>query len=373
MFRMLVAVLVVISPSSLFAQTDESETIEFGGHTWRVNAARAVIENHMGRTALALTGGRVRSNDIEFSDGVIEFDMAFEEKTGFFGPFWRAESDDRFEEIYLRSHLSGKPDAVQYTPVENGISAWQIFSDGNAIAPITHKFDDWNNVKIVVIGDRADFYYNGEIALHIPDLKTDISSGGVGLRASGFGAPVAHYSNLTIRPLGADDAIVGEAKDDASPPDGIISNWLVSSVIAETEISDKLTLPASILEDLVWKSLHVESNGIANLARLNARLPEGGSTAFVKATITSDSHQMRELKFGYSDRVQIFLNGKLVFGGNAGWTARDYRFLGTVGFNDSVGLDLREGRNELIVAVSETFGGWAWAGAIADQSGITID
>ena len=47
-------------------------------------------------------------------------------------------------------------------------------------------------------------------------------------------------------------------------------------------------------------------------------------------------------------------------------------FLGTVGFHDVAGLDLERGDNEILIAVSETFGGWAWAGAIEERAGLTL-
>lgn len=367
------ALLIIASATIAHAQeNNDAVIIRFEGEDWRVRAQEAVVESHLGRSALKLTGGRVYRDDVQLADGVIEFDVAFEERTGFIGPLWRAERDDRFEDIYFRSHLSGKPDAVQYTPTENGLSAWQIFSDGNAAAAIPLKFEEWNRVKIVVEGDKADFYFNSDTPqLHVPDLKTDIPSGYVGLRASGPNGGYAHFSNITFRPLESGEGIIGEAKEPKPLPAGVIESWNVSAPFAEDIVSDTLMLPKNAGLDQTWRNLSVETNGIANLARL-AGADEDSDTVFVRLKIDSDASQMKEMQFGYSDRVRIYLNGKRVFFGNAGWRVRDYRFLGTVGFFDSVGLDLKKGDNELLVAVSETFGGWAWAGAIEDQSGIRI-
>lgn len=361
--------------SAPFAHAQDNDApviISFEGADWRVRAQDAVVEDHLGRSALKLTGGRIWRDDVQFADGVIEFDVAFEERTGFIGPLWRAERDDRFEDIYFRSHLSGKPDAVQYTPTENGLSAWQIFSDGNATAAIPLGFDKWNRVKVVVQGDKADFYFNSEAPqLHVPDLKTDIASGYAGLRASGPNGGFAYFSNITFRPLDAGEGIVGDAKETKPLPPGLIDMWNVSAPFAEDAVADTLTLPKKAGRDQTWRRLNVETNGIANLARLAGK-DDNADTVFVRLKIESDASQMKEMRFGYSDRVRIYLNGKRIYFGNAGWRVRDYRFLGTVGFFDSVGLDLKKGDNELLVAVSETFGGWAWAGAIEDQSGIRI-
>ena len=47
---------------------------------------------------------------------------------------------------------------------------------------------------------------------------------------------------------------------------------------------------------------------------------------------------------------------------------RDYRFLGSIGWWDSVFLPLQAGRNELVVAVSEDLGGWGVQARFADVS-----
>jgi hypothetical protein len=371
--RLLPFILISFLGVNAYAQ-EQPQTLSFAGHQWRIAARSAVIEPHLGREALALSGGRVRLDDIDFGNGVIEFDVAYPEMIGFIGPMWRVSDDAHYEEIYFRSHLNDKPDAVQYTPVENGNSAWQIFSDENAIAAIAQKYGAWNHVRLIVEGDKADFYFNTDApALHIPDLKSSNTSGAIGLRASGPEELTAYFSNFTVRPLRDGEGVVGEAKQAPPLPDGLISRWKVSSVFPESDVSEMLKLPKDVASDLDWSPLDVETNGIANISRIRTRLPDSDSTVFIRMNIRAKKKMMKDLRFGYSDRVRIYLNGKRVYAGDAGWTVRDYRFLGTVGFFDSVGLDLKKGGNELMVAVSETFGGWAWAGAIEDQVGIEIE
>ena len=68
----------------------------------------------------------------------------------------------------------------------------------------------------------------------------------------------------------------------------------------------------------------------------------------------------------------VFLNGTLLYAGNAGFGTRDPEFLGIVGLFDELALPLRRGPNELWFAVSETFGGWAVTADVPDRAGITI-
>jgi sugar lactone lactonase YvrE len=58
--------------------------------------------------------------------------------------------------------------------------------------------------------------------------------------------------------------------------------------------------------------------------------------------------------------VSIFLNGKILFRGNSEFRKRDPLFQGIVGLNDSVFLPFKKGPNELLLIVTETFGGWGF-------------
>ncbi|RIJ32597.1 LamG domain-containing protein [Henriciella mobilis] len=357
------------------AMSQEASTLSFAGHDWRVTAQAAEVTTHDGRDALALTGGRVWTDDLTFTDGVISFDVAYQEETIFVGASWRTDAAGEFmEDVYFRGHLNEKPDAMQYTPEVNGLSAWQIFSDDNAGGPVSQQFGAWNTVRIVVEGDMADIYFNSDTpVLHVPDLKTDRDAGGIALRSTGVNSGTAYYSNLVVRPLAAGEGVTGTPKADAKPPAGAIESWQVSSTaIDEALVAGATELPTELIKDLGFAAVATETNGIANLARVTGPA-SGADTLLVRLKLTSDTDQMKQLVFGYSDRVRLYLNGKLVYGGDASWKARDYRFLGTVGFFDAVGLDLKAGENELIAAVSETFGGWAWAGAMADRDGVKLD
>jgi hypothetical protein len=56
----------------------------------------------------------------------------------------------------------------------------------------------------------------------------------------------------------------------------------------------------------------------------------------------------------------------LLFRGDDSYRTRDYRFLGSIGWFDTVYLPLDEGENELLIAVSEDFGGWGVQARLAD-------
>ena len=351
---------------------DEPEKIKFSGHTWTVTAEEAVVENHKGRGSLKLGSGRVHAEEIEFLNGVIRFDVSFANQRSFIGAGWRSLDQDNFEDMYLRAHKANLPDTVQYTPVYNGLSAWQMFYDQHAIAPMTHRHDTWNQVKIVVDGDAAEIYYNdsSEPVLHIRDLDRDAVMGGINLRVSGPAKGPVYFSNFSISPLTEPDRIVPEPQLDIDLPKGLITNWTVSGLV--TEGITEQTLPDLTDLNLTWQSIGVSQYGISNLAELTAPTREQ-TTVLIKANIKSDSEQLKDMTFGYSDRVRIYLNGERIYTGISGWRVRNYNYLGLVSLHETLGLKLKTGNNELVIAVSERFGGWAWGAAIPDQSGLVIE
>lgn len=353
---------------------DNQRTVEFNGYTWSIAARDAVVESYLGREALKLTAGRVIAQDIDFLDGVIEFDAAFEEQQSFIGAGWRLVDNRNFEEMYFRAHLNNEPDTLQYTPVYNGLSAWQIFYDEHSIAPITHNYYGWNHVKIVVHGDSAEIFYNGssEPSLHIRKMDRDAASGSINLRVSGQGAGPIYFSNFSISPLSDSDRITPAPEPEVDLPQGLINQWQVSAPVAESTVEDELQLTASTSGAAQWQTLAVDDKGFSNIAQLHPRTQDD-NTVFIRATIDSNSDQFKEMLFGFSDRVRIYLNGKRIYTGIGGWRIRNYSYMGLVSFHDAVGLDLQSGENELLIAVSETFGGWGWGAAIADRDGIEIN
>ena len=86
---------------------------------------------------------------------------------------------------------------------------------------------------------------------------------------------------------------------------------------------------------------------------------DGKNTVFARTELHADRVETRALELGFSDRAVAYLNRRALYRGDDSYRSRDYRFLGSIGYFDTVYLPLEEGENELLVAVSEDFGGWA--------------
>lgn len=300
--------------------------------------------------------------------------MAYSASRGFTAIGFRSNGErNNYEEFYFRAHRSGFRDTIQYTPVEHGNAAWQIFTDNNTNTKVYEEFETWNHVKLVVRDNAADLYFNSDTPVtHIADLKTDRKTGGLNLRTfSGLGLKKsAYFANFSHRPLKRSDKIIGKSKPEPEVLAGIINRWSVSSSFKERDVQG-MHLTDTFPNSLNWQVLDVETNGIANLAKLSAR-NRTKNTVFVKTVIHSDTAKTIPFTFGYSDRVRLFVNGKFVYGASANYRSRDERFYGTIGLFDTIGLDLKPGENTILAAVSENFGGWGFTAKITDQSGLKI-
>ena len=155
--------------------------------------------------------------------------------------------------------------------------------------------------------------------------------------------------------------------------DGLVNSWEISDMFEEEKLEDPLAIP-NIVSERSWQGkIEVEEGAAANISRIQVLYNgEPGNTVFAKLEVESSSDQIKFFEFGYSDRVVAILNNEPIYWGTNKWRSRDYRYLGTVGLFDGIYLNLRKGKNTLLMAVSEDFGGWLITGRFKDNKGIKI-
>lgn len=354
----------------VFFENASSQTIPFNPENWEFTANEYRFENHLGKESLFLNGSALVKNSV-FKNGIIEFDIAVTGERGFMGALWRHVSLGNTEEFYIRPHQSGNPDANQYTPVFNGVTGWQLYYGEGYAAPVKYKYNEWMHIKIVVAGQQAEVYIIDmeNPALFIPELKREIQSGKVGLNAGGGFAP-AWYANFSYTNI-ENQKLKSVAAKPKETKVNIVKNWMVSNTFDEAWLNEKYVLTKDDFKNLKWTKLESESSGITNLARVQG-IAEKQNAAFAKVIINSEKDLVKKLKFGYSDNVKVYVNGKLIYGGTNFYQSRDYRYLGTIGLFDEVYLHLNKGENEILFAVAENFGGWGILAEFDDLKEITI-
>src|SRR5580658_7253917 len=109
-----------------------------------------------GRKSLLLDGGLAAVKDFEMRDGVIDVDVAAVGEKGFIGVEFRiVDEGANAEWVYLRPHKSGRPDAMQYTPILNNGRNWQIYNGPGFTGAVDIPKDTWFHLRLEVFGSQA--------------------------------------------------------------------------------------------------------------------------------------------------------------------------------------------------------------------------
>jgi hypothetical protein len=360
------------------AQTPGTLAVPADSPRWSLEG-QAKVTDYKGRKCLLLDGGAAILKDFEMRDGIIDVDVATTAKRGFAGFDFRIPADAaNYEEVYLRPHKSGLPDAMQYTPVLSTGRNWQIYNGPGFTGAVDIPKDAWFHLRLVVTGAQAKLYVTDmeTPALEMADLKSGVQKGQVALYDI---TGATYFSNFEIR---ATPDTPWERHLPPMPRD-TLTQWSLSPAYEALERNLERPLPASEAEAMKWQDVEAEPPGFVVLYRyrqaphprvtfqgdFSKRLePQPGmKVVYARTSIESDRDQVKKLSIGYSDDVSVFLNGQILYRGRSAQGFRDPGFLGIVNpENDAVFLPLNKGRNELMLAVSELGGGWGFVCRLTD-------
>lgn len=340
------------------------ETIPLDLDRWGLTPAQATPLRHRGRSCLRFADMALTAAvpGVEMADGVLEAEVLVTRERSFHGLAWHVDGDDG-ESFFVRPHQSGNPDAIQYTPVSHGISSWQLYHGSGFWSPITIPTDEWFTIRIEIAGARADICVGSNEPVLATRLKHGARTGGIGLQVGG---PGLHVARFAVAPGPVE--LAGTPPPEAPPHPGVVPGWEVSDAFAETAIAGATTLPAELVAARSWTHLGVDRSGLADLALVNG-LVDDRNTVLARVTIHAPEARTRPLELGFSDRASVFLNGRAMFRADDAYRVRDYRFLGSIGYWYTLHLPLEAGDNELVVAVSEDFGGWGVQARFVDAAG----
>lgn len=372
------------SAADAWPATRTQNSGSFDSSGWEIKDPKGRAEEFLGRHSLYLTAGYAFLKDVTLENGIIEVDLAAPQTTSFLGIVFRAAGTADHEIIYFRPHKSGLEDAVQYTPAYNGSACWQLYSGPGFTAATEIPHGQWVHVRIEISGLGARVFFNSadKPVLVVEDLKRGNGSGSIGLWASATGG---HFSNFTYR---ADNSIPSVAKTPAAVQNGVLTKWELSDAFDATTKNPELIPTAAELAAIKWEAVGVEAPGMVVINRYRKSsgvVPffreaaerigkrEGRKAVFARTVIKSDRDQIVKMSFGYSDEVTMSLNGKPIFTGRSAFRFRDPGFLGIMDVeNDVVYLPLKKGRNELVLAVADYFGGWGFICRLDGAPGISF-
>ena len=346
----------------------QQNNVPFTSDEWNFGDAEYTIETYKGKESLLLKKGFILLKDLDFLNGTIKVDVNFPEQRAFHDIAFRIQDQSNYESFYIRPHQSGNPDANQYTPVFNGLAGWQLYYGERYAVPINYEFDEWHTLKIVVSGTQAQIYFDDmeKPVLHIEELKRGLQSGSIGLSTNLKSIHFANFSYSLDEPTLLPDEVELPMIEE-----NVVKNWQVSNVFPFASLGETASLDEDLVKQLSWNEYPVESEGFINLAKYSKKT-ETENTVITALDIYSETDQTKFIYFGFSDVVRVYLNNTAVFEGQNVFTSRDYRYLGTIGLFDGVYLPLKKGKNTLMFAIMENFGGWGLTAKFQNMDGISL-
>jgi hypothetical protein len=259
---------------------------------------------------------------------------------------------------------------MQYTPILNTGMNWQLYNGPGFTGAVDIPKGEWFHLRLEITGAQAKLYVKDmeKPALVMTDLKSGVQRGQIGFAVLTGETYVANFEARTT------PEIPWERHWPATPP-GTLTKWGISPSYDALARSVEKPLSKSESDGIEWQNVEAEPPGLVALYRyreaphlrvtfandFSKRLePQPGTKLiYARTTIESDHDQVKKLYIGYSDEVSVFLNGQILYRGRSAQNFRDPAFLGIVNpENDAVYLPLKQGKNELMLAVSELGGGW---------------
>jgi hypothetical protein len=291
---------------------------------------------------------------------------------GFPALVFHAESPDEYETVYLRTPMTGRPDALQYAPVHRRFLAWRLYPDGQATATFDTAGGMFarNRVRVVVEGREVRVYVNGAAAPSlVAALRHPARGGAIGVWGMAIAEGMQRFARFryAARP---GPAAGGAPPVPATAVAGAVTRWELSP-LPPGEAVDAYP-PADSARQ--WRPVTADFDGLVNVSRyLGALVAEGrAAPVAARAVLTRGRGGPARLAFAYCDHAAVFLNGSRVFVGTLPLTLAGNN--PRMAARDTVRLDLRAGSNELLVVTTgqtytfgEPNGGWGFAARLLPE------
>ncbi|MEL6926661.1 MAG: hypothetical protein AAFO94_21655, partial [Bacteroidota bacterium] len=275
--------------NSVNAMAQPTSKAAFSPEKWDIKAENHAFKNIEGKAALYLENGKARLKDVQLKNGIIDFDILFPKGRKFVAVHFRIQDDNNYEEFYLRPHQSGNPDATQYTPVFNGLSAWQLYHGKGHSVAIPFKFEQWMHVRLVIDSDQMEIFIDDmkKPLLYVPDLKMDTNSGGIGFGTSMGGAT---YANLSYQRID-EPVFVSQREPLPKPEAGTVSHWQISNPFSVSMLDGVYHLKElTTKKSFEWRRGSAEFTGTVNLSKY-AEKTDKQNAILTKVVINSASEQ----------------------------------------------------------------------------------
>ena len=374
--------IVLLASCSGFTQKKKSPatanySISLDSLTWKCPPGKAEFFEKDGQKFMRLKAGNQGSAvlaNANFKDGTIEYDFEpYSPMSIGSSPavYFRGDIERKNTEIvYIRARPN-QPflnDAIQYTPILNNVNMWDMYPEYQG--PALFQVDKVNHFKMVVSGDQMRVYVNEMRwpALEIPKLEGNLKEGILGLDGQVI------ISNFIYKPGVTEDLPSIAAPDQTSHDANYLRNWKITQM-ADLPAGNEITVPMIPKPESFTESIMAERKGMISLSRKFG----GGSNIprrviWLKTIIKAAEAQKNIMNLGFSDEVWVFVNGQMVFLDKNNYLQPPMRKYpdGRISIQNSrFNITLKQGDNEIMVAVANDFYGWGLIARLEYMEGIS--
>ncbi|MFD0618224.1 hypothetical protein ACFQZR_12190 [Paenibacillus sp. GCM10027629] len=228
--------------------------------------------------------------------------VAIPEAVGFIGLAFGARDSANYELIYLSPGYTKGNGEIQYDPVMNGSTTWQIYNGPSYVSYTHYNVGDWVKFTIDVDRHSAKVYIGEDTS--IPQLViSKLQHGEVFGKIGVWGYLPAYIRDLSIEEIPSIPSTLNERNKDQ-----FVNEWLVSESYFSNSQPDQLH---------EWTKTSTEENGTLNINRLYTS--EKDKSVQIKSTLTLSEEAMSTVSFGFSDEVRIWINEEEVYRGVCMW------------------------------------------------------
>lgn len=276
---------------------------------------------------------------IEWDNYVLKAEVACISES-YVGLVFGAADSANFNLIYVSADNEWDLPNLQYDPVMNGSSTWQIYHGSNYQALVSVPPENWVTLTLKVQGSQASVYVGNapEPNLVIPYSRFgENSQEKVGV----WGTSDSYIRNLTIEQIDLNMTIAEKSVQVKQHEKGLITNWMIKKK------------PESI-----WNKVQVEENGTLNLNQYYTS--EKDEVVLAQSSFYLSEGKETLLKFGFSDHLKLWVNDVEVFEGEWVWITPGTISDGRIRLDQSIlPITWRSGLNIIraeITSIEEMYG-----------------
>jgi hypothetical protein len=378
MYKLTFLTVIMMVAVPLIAQKSKSKSpgeirVPMSAASWQFDEGSVEFLTYKNAPAMKIGQGNKKATikDLTFSNGIIEFDVE-PILPGFAQSVYFHRKDDKEQEIvYLRLNTIGNKlanEGIQYTPYFAGINMWDMYPHYQGPAPIVK--DGWNHLKLVISGKQMKVYMNRQPrpVLWIPKLEGNLNEGTIAFEGTSY------IANVVVRPNETEGLPATEGPDLTDHDANYLRVWVVSKP-SDLPNGSEANVAGQPSLDQYTDSIKAEREGFINLTR-KFGANESRKVIWLKTRITTKQAVKTKLQLGFSDEVWVFLNDQTIYVDKNLYRQNMRKYPnGRMSIdNASINLNLKEGDNDLMIAVANDFYGWGIAARLESaESVVEVD